>query len=110
MGGDTDELHKWLKATRFSIDKLDNCELLVGDSAGAYVLGRHVLVDYEPDGSLVEIRDDGFVQDENILVFGHVNNPRYHQKGLRDRLDQYAQDVQAKTIALEENQAYSQMK
>lgn len=102
-GGETRELHSWLKRTDFALDKLTSCELLGGESAGAYVLTRKLLLDYQPDGSSYEIAD-GFLPDVNILVAAHVNNPYYHQDSLTVVLKQWCKANKIKYLGLEENE------
>lgn len=102
-GGSTQRLHDWLAETGFSLDKLDNCELLIGESAGAYVLGAKVIAEYTPDGKeLVFI--DGFNPKSRVLVAAHVNNPYYHRDGLTLRLEKYCTENDLKLVLLEENE------
>ena len=103
LGGSTRELYVWLQKTDFSLDLLKKCLLLAGDSAGAYVLGAKVLIDYEKDGSSFEIAD-GYMPDSKVLVAAHVNNSHYHLPGLSEALGHWCAQHKIDLLELEENE------
>lgn len=103
FGGETVRLYDWLNDTDFSIDKLINCEFVAGDSAGAYVLAKNALVDYSPDGSMIDIRP-GFIPELDILVAAHVNNSHYHKAPLDQNLRAWCKDNNSEYVGLKENQ------
>lgn len=106
LGGSTKNLYKWLTKNSFSIESLTNCTLLAGDSAGAYVLGKHTMIDYTPDGTRLKIID-GFIPHLNILVAGHINNVRYHTPDLSRTIAQWCSEHSVEYVALRENQMVS---
>lgn len=103
LGGETKELHTWLNKTNFSLQELTKCQLLAGDSAGAYVLARNTVVDYAHDGTNVQIVD-GFVPSQNLLIAAHVNNNFYHTPELDLAFRTWAVDHHAEYVQLKENE------
>ncbi len=103
LGGETRELHAWLTESKFNIARLKRCKLIAGDSAGAYVLGKHTLIDYEADGSRFKIID-GFIPELNILIAAHVNNDHYHKGGLDAVLREWCKNNKVEYVSLEENE------
>jgi hypothetical protein len=103
LGGDTAALHSWLVNTGFAVNKLTQCQLLAGDSAGAYVLARYTMLNYTPNGSKLEI-STGFIPELNILVAAHTNNAHYHQPGLEATLRDWCNNNQTEYVPLEENE------
>lgn len=103
LGGETKALHTWLTENQFDITQLKRCKFIAGDSAGAYVLGRYTLLDYEADGSKLKITD-GFVPQLNILVAAHTNNHRYHQDALGMELQDWCKQNQVEYVGLQENE------
>lgn len=103
LGGETRELSNWLVRTNFDVTNLSNCQLLAGDSAGAYVLAAKVIVDYEVDGSSFEITD-GFMPDFNVLIAAHVNNTYYHSESLGKVLAEWCEENKVEYVELKENE------
>lgn len=103
LGGETRALYSWLIRTQFSIESLTQCSILVGDSAGAYVLSGKFLMDYTPDGKSFEIHD-GFIPSLNQLIASHANNTYYHQADAREAFSKWCKDNGCEFIPLEENE------
>lgn len=107
LGGETNALYDWLQKTDFSLNALQQCRILAGDSAGAYVLSGKTLIDYTPDGANFEVKD-GFLPEVRQLIAAHSNNPRYHTPQLTMTLRQWCQAHAIEYIELQENEITSQ--
>lgn len=105
MGGNNRDLYEWLIKTEFSIDKLSECELLAGDSAGAYALGEYMMIDNQPDGNKFKA-EKGFVPGSNMIFAAHVNNSKYHREGLTHALEKFAKDKEIELRLLQENELF----
>lgn len=103
FGGSTRELYDWMIRTKFSVGKLKDCELLAGESAGAYVLASKILVNYDAEGTKIEIID-GFIPELPILVLAHTNNPYYCTPELKSKLGTWCEDHQVDLVGLAENE------
>ncbi len=103
LGGETKALHSWMLKNNFNIRDMVNCELIAGDSAGAYVLASKTLVDYTADGSHFEIID-GFMPEIKILFAAHANNPYYYKESLGVALEKWCGENDVQYVSIEENQ------
>lgn len=107
LGGETKDLYDWLKRTNFDLATLHNCQLLAGDSAGAYVLSAKTLINYTPDGSSFEIVD-GFLPELKQLIVAHINNTYYHKPRLSKVLSAWCMQNGIEYIKLEEDELIQQ--
>jgi len=104
---------KWLKdkllETGFSIDNFKENVVIIGDSAGAYVMAKYFPVyDGEveniDDRNLQEYAEEGLYPDSNALVIAHINNKRYVPDSSLELADRLADELDVKLLALEENE------
>lgn len=75
LGGDPLLLYKRLSERQFSLNVLKEAVFLLGDSAGAMVLGKEFLVSDKKF-----ILKKGFLKERKFFVFPHSDNPKYGGK------------------------------
>jgi hypothetical protein len=105
-GGDQNILKKQLLNTGFSFDLLKDDVIIVGDSAGAYVLAAYY-PDFGEDLKSRESKDQagkGLHPQSNLLVLAHVDNQRYIPEMTLERSRSLAQKLEVKFLPLKENE------
>ena len=107
-GGDSSILYTELNNRGFALNKLKNDALVLGDSAGAYVLSSYFY--YSPvgenRGKIIEFRE-GFNKELNIITIAHTNNPIYTNDILIAKVEKFAGSKNLKIIRLAENEEKS---
>jgi hypothetical protein len=102
LGGDTRELHKGLVESGFSLNVLKTNVLLVGDSAGAYLLAAGYFdVTTGPAGEEKTNYHPGLYPQSQITVVAHVN--RIDPQRLK-KIRESTNKKRVKLLELEENQ------
>ncbi len=104
-GGDTLDLFKGLKSRGFNLSELKNGVVVVGDSAGAYVLSSYFYNSPpgEDRGKVLEFYK-GLNPDANLITVAHVNNPVYCNNLLLEEVKKFANKKGLRILMLEENQ------
>lgn len=102
LGGDSVQLYKGLAETGFSLQALKQKAIVVGDSAGAYVLASYFVDRYDL-GKKVKFFP-GFNSGAKIITLGHVDNPVYVDQGLITQVESFAQRKGLSVVKLKENE------
>lgn len=104
---------KWLKEglleTEFSLYKLKETVVIIGDSAGAYVMGKYFPaydgeVENINDRNIQEFVEEGLFPESNVLVIAHINNKRYVPDKALELAKKLADKLDVRLLALEENE------
>ncbi|MFC1780540.1 Type 1 glutamine amidotransferase-like domain-containing protein [Patescibacteria group bacterium] len=101
LGGNTHELYDKLVSQNFDIKLLKEDVIIIGDSAGAYVLGTSVLIQ-DPDSDLQAI--PGFCPESNLFVIAHCNNPKYCNDNILTFIENSAKKQNIEVLKLNENE------
>ncbi|HSW79076.1 MAG TPA: Type 1 glutamine amidotransferase-like domain-containing protein [Candidatus Babeliales bacterium] len=102
-GGDTDILKNKLNSRGFSMDKLKNQVILLGDSAGAYVLSSFFYTDIDgAPGTDVEFHEAFNAEAKNICI-AHSDNPYYVNDALIKKVRSFAKENDLSVVLLKEN-------
>lgn len=116
-GGDTVRLKKYMDEKGFSIDKLKKDVTLIGNSAGAMVLGHSYYVDLaDIDMELSDKKytvgekvtfEPGYIESSNLIIGSHIDNPVYFSESLDNQISEYAKKNKLNYIRLKENEEYT---
>jgi|GEM_PF-2764057 len=107
--GNQKMLKKGLLKTGFSIDRLKNEVIIIGDSAGAYVMGKYFPA-YDGEVENIDERniqkyvEDGLYPKSNALVIAHINNKRYVPDTALELANRLAKELNVELVALKENE------
>ena len=102
LGGYSPQLYKGLKESGFSLETLKKDAIVVGDSAGAYVLAS-CFVERHDLGKKVEFLP-GFNFQAKLITLGHVDNPVYVDERLVSQVEGFAQRKGLSFLRLKENE------
>jgi hypothetical protein len=104
-GGDPLSLHDGLTSRNFALEKLKETAVVVGDSAGAYVLSSYFYNSPrgEERGKVIDFLP-GFNPEAKVITVGHVNNPKYTNTLLLEKVNTFAQAKGLTVLKLNENQ------
>ena len=98
-------LYEGLKKTNFSLNKLKKNVVILGDSAGAYVLSSY-FYSLAPG----KTRDNqikffpGFNPDAKVITVAHKNNPVYCNEILIANVNKFAKSKNVRVLMLNENE------
>lgn len=102
LGGYSLSLYRGLKESGFSLDVLQKDVVVVGDSAGAYVLSSY-FVERHDLGKKVNFLP-GFNPGAKLITLGHVDNPAYVDQGLTVQVEAFAKKKSLSVLRLKENE------
>jgi len=101
-GGDTIRLKKAILDKRFKINSLKKNVVIIGDSAGAYLMSAYF---YNTDDGEFLTFHKGLYPGSNLITIAHINNSRFINKGLIKKVEKFARKKNLKALKLKENQA-----
>ncbi|NMC35760.1 hypothetical protein GYA49_01825 [Candidatus Beckwithbacteria bacterium] len=108
LGGDNLKLYNPLKKNEFSLNLLKSNVVLIGDSAGAFVLSSYFYdrdIDFENKYSSENIKFfKGFYPESQVITIAHTNNPRYVNQKLITKTKVFAKKKHLKVLKLNENE------
>lgn len=104
-GGDSLNLLNNLKKGDFSLKELKKNALVLGDSAGAYILSSYFYHSPpgEERGKVISFYR-GFNLIAKVITVAHTNNPVYTNEMLLEKVNKFAKEHNLKVLMLEENQ------
>ena len=104
-GGSTSVLKKRLLEKDFSLSNLKKEVVLLGDSAGAYVLGSYFFISPSGEQRGIEVTfAEGFNPPAKLIVVAHKNNPIYCNEVLISKVRAFAQEKGIQVLILNENE------
>lgn len=107
-GGSQEWLKNKLIETGFSFEKLKKDVVIIGDSAGAYVMSAYFPsyddIDNLDKENLLDYADKGFYPESNIFTIAHINNPKYVPAGVLKLAKKLANKLGVRLLALKENE------
>lgn len=107
LGGEQMKLKTALDNLKFDLSKLKTNTLLIGDSAGAMVMGAWFYDSViDSNGDFQVTFHQGFNRVSNNIILVHANNPRYISSALISNVKDFAKAHALILISLEENQEY----
>ena len=107
LGGEQVKLKTAIDNLKFDLSKLKSDTLLIGDSAGAMVLGAWFYDADFVDNSDFKIEfHQGINPNSKNIFLVHSNNPRYVSPALIKLVEEFAAKKDLAMISLPENQEY----
>ena len=107
-GGSQEWLKNKLIETGFSFEKLKKDVVIIGDSAGAYVMSAYFPsyddIDNLDKENILDYADKGFYPESNIFTIAHINNPKYVPAGVLKLAKKLATKLGVRLLALKENE------
>jgi len=107
-GGSSEWLKNKLIETGFSFDKLKKDVVIIGDSAGAYVMSAYFPsysdIDSLDKENILDYADKGFYSESNIFTITHVNNQKHVPAGALKLAKKLADKLGVRLLALKENE------
>ncbi|MFA5932834.1 MAG: Type 1 glutamine amidotransferase-like domain-containing protein [Microgenomates group bacterium] len=104
LGGLTIQLDECLRRSKFSLESLKEDVVLVGDSAGAYVLSKYYFEDHDDVNVILEFRK-GFCPQSRVITVAHVNNPHYVTPKILEEVHVFAKEKGIRVLELIENES-----
>ncbi len=104
-GGEMDILQESLIKYGFSLDKLKNDVIIVGDSAGAYVLSKYYFEKEQSGDTIKYILVDGLNPKSNLITVGHIDNEKHCTPEKLTKAQRVADEVGARLLLLKENES-----
>jgi peptidase E len=102
-GGPTDTLKEELVKRDFALSKLDPDVLVLGDSAGAYIMCSYFFTDSDGDpGKQVKFYD-GFNSGAKNICIAHADNPYYTNESVINQVEALATKHGLEVFSLNEN-------
>lgn len=104
-GGNSAPLKEGLLKTGFNLNNLKQNVVVLGDSAGAYVLSSHFY--QSPPGDLRGVKIEfleGLNKQASLITIAHTNNPVYCNETLIKKVEAFAQQNKIKILQLRENE------
>lgn len=101
-GGHDLKLKSHLLDYGFAIRKLKGNAVVIGDSAGATVMGKYFCWKREDGSCSIE---EGLNPDSNLFVVPHINNPNYVNKEMLEIAKKFCAEKNLNLLTLKENQA-----
>ncbi|HET7528994.1 MAG TPA: Type 1 glutamine amidotransferase-like domain-containing protein [Candidatus Saccharimonadales bacterium] len=103
-GGPTDVLREEMLKRDFDIRKLDHEAMVLGDSAGAYIMCSSFFTDSDGDpGKKVEFYE-GFNPGAKNICVAHADNPYYTNNLLIRQVTDFASEHSLEVVKLKENE------
>lgn len=105
LGGDAKLLQDALNERKFSLPKLKNSLLIIGDSAGAYILSTYFY--HSPPGEKRGFEIEflrGFNPEAKVITIAHTNNPVYCNDTLITKVEAFAREHDLQVLKLTENE------
>ncbi|PIS14920.1 hypothetical protein COT64_00145 [Candidatus Shapirobacteria bacterium CG09_land_8_20_14_0_10_39_12] len=105
FGGNATSLLNGLKESKFDLDGLKKDAIVLGDSAGSYVLSS-----YFYDSPLGDLRGlqiefvEGLNSKAKVITIAHKNNPTYCNDTLIEKVNNFAREKSINVLFLEENE------
>lgn len=105
-GGESMSLYNGLKTLNFNLTRIKKRSLVIGDSAGAYVLSSYFYNSPrgEDRGKIIEFVE-GFNPSAKVITVGHANNPVYTNNLLLEKVNKFAKEHGLQVQKLLENEA-----
>lgn len=108
-GGNQKLLKEGLLKTGFSINNLKSNVIMIGDSAGAYVMGKYFPaydgeVENIEESDIKKYAEEGLYPNSNALVIAHINNKRYVPDSALELSKKLAKELNVEILALQENE------
>jgi peptidase E len=100
-GGDTILLKAGLAKKNFKLKHLKDNIVILGDSAGAMLLAPYF---YDTKDRVNVKFLKGIYKKTNTIIIVHVNNPRYTNKVLVEKIEKFAMKRNLNTLKLKENE------
>lgn len=104
LGGDQTELKNGLTRKNFDFNILDDNQIIIGDSAGAFVITSYFYVHKGKKLGDRIIFEKGFYPDSNVIVLAHCNNERYVNEKLDNKVVAFAKKKNLRVLRLNENE------
>jgi peptidase E len=103
-GGETEVLKESLLKYNFSLDKCKQDALIIGDSAGAYILSKYYLGKRTVGDNINEYYLlEGLNPNSNILTVGHIDNPKHATEDKLIKARDFATKLNLDLLLLKEN-------
>lgn len=96
-GGDKKQLKTFLLEKKFSLSALHEDAVVLGDSAGAYMLSAY----YYDDGKF----EEGFYPESRLVVIAHANDPLHATPEKIEAVTTFASTHNLEMIFLKENES-----
>lgn len=108
-GGNQNWLKDGLLRNGFDISVLKKDVVIIGDSAGAYVMAKYFPaydcdVENITERNIQEFADEGIYHESNIFTIAHTNNKRYVPGDSLELAKKLAEKLNCTFLPLEENQ------
>jgi len=104
LGGNQEMLKKGLVEGNFDVSELSSKNVIVGDSAGAFVMGSYMYINKGKYPGENVIFEEGFYPNSNVIVIAHGNNQNYVSEKLVKKVEKFAQRKGIKVLKLNENE------
>ena len=108
FGGNTKDVHEFLKSKKFSFNKLKSDVELIGDSAGAFIFSRwypNHKYKLDKNGKLIweSVKfHKGFLEKGNFICMVHYNRLN---KFAQDKIKEFAKTKNLEILKLKENES-----
>ena len=108
-GGDQNLLKEGLIETGFAIENLKKNIVIIGDSAGAYVMSSYYPsydgeVESIDEKNITNYVEEGLYKESNVITIAHTNNKSYAPTIAVDITKKLAEKLDVKFLALKENE------
>ncbi len=105
-GGETEVLKKALIEWGFEINKLNPEVVIIGDSAGAYVLSKYYFGKKQDNkGGLEYFILEGLNAGSNLLTVAHIDNPKHVDQEKLMEAQGFSEKLGTSLLLLKENEA-----
>lgn len=105
-GGETEVLQQALIDWNFSMDKLKDDVVIIGDSAGAYVLSKYYFgKKINENGQAEYFIIEGLNPKSDLITVAHIDNQKHVTPEKLTEAQKVANDLKATLLLLKENEA-----
>ena len=103
LGGSQTKLMSGLQKSGFNMERLKKDVIIIGDSAGAFVLSAYMIIRNQVDQTTLFV--PALYPQSNVITLAHTNNTVYFSSELLKETRKFAREKKLKVLLLKENEA-----